>query len=164
MVLQTVRLRAVTLLDRKSAVRPIERALTMYLRDLPPDMERGLAVTRECVRRIAESASRQGARTGIVLVPARFQVADDDYRNLRAIVAESGEELLRDAATDRFASALGGLGLPILDALPPLRDASGRTRVFMRTTAHLTPDGHAVVAGAIDGFLRESGLLDGHGR
>ena len=164
MLLQTVRLRAVTLLDRYSQVHPIDRALTMYLRTVPPDMERGLAVTRECVRRIAESAAGQGARTGIVLVPARFQVADDNYENLKAIVAESGEALLRDAATDRFTAALSGLGLPMVDTLPALRDASGRTRVFMRSTAHFTRDGHEVMADALARFLRDAGLLDGYGR
>jgi lysophospholipase L1-like esterase len=164
MVLQTVRLRAVTLLDRYSRVHPIDRALTMYLPAVPPDMARGLEVTRECIRRIAGLASSEGARTGIVLVPARFQVDDEDFRNLEAIVAESGERLVRDAATDRFESALGGLGLPMLDVLPALRQASRRTRVFMRSTAHFTPDGHEVMADVLAAFLRDSGLLDGHDR
>ena len=87
-----------------------------------------------------------GARTGVVLVPARFQVDDENYDSLKAIVAESGENLLRDAATDRFASALSGLGLPMVDTLPALRAASGEARVFMRSTAHFTPHGHDVVA------------------
>ena len=160
MVLQTVRLRALTVLERYSRARPIDRALTMYLPALPPDMERGLAVTRECVRRIAASAAGRGARTGVVLVPARFQVDDENYDNLKAIVADSGENLLRDAATDRFASALSSLGLPLVDTLPALRAASGEARVFMRSTAHFTPHGHDVVAGVLAGFLRDSGLLD----
>ena len=159
MVLQTVRLRALTVLERYSRARPIDRALTMYLPEAPPEMERGLAVTRECVRRIADSAAGRGARTGVVLVPARFQVDDENYDNLKAIVADSGENLLRDAATARFTSALSGLGLPMVDTLPALRAASGEARVFMRSTAHFTPHGHDVVAGALAGFLRESGLL-----
>jgi lysophospholipase L1-like esterase len=164
MVLQIVRLRAVSLLDRYGQVHPMDRALTMYLPTLPPDMERGLAVTRECVRRIAAMAAQQGARTGIVLVPARFQVADDDYEHLRAIVADSGEELLRDAASERFKAALTGLGLPILDALPALRTASRRNRVFMRSTAHLTPQGHEAMAEALDGLLRDMGVASSHDR
>jgi lysophospholipase L1-like esterase len=164
MVLQTVRLRTLTLFERYSRVHPIDRALTMYLPVLPPDMARGLAVTRECVRRIAASAAGRGARTGIVLVPARFQVADDDYANLKAIVAESGQDLVRDAATERFTWALSELALPMLDALPALRGANARTRVFMRSTAHFTKDGHEAMADALAGFLRESGLLDEGGR
>jgi len=164
MVLQTVRLRTLTLLERYSSARPIDRALTMYLPVVPPDMERGLAVTRECVRRIAVSAAARGARTGIVLVPARFQVDDENYESLKAIVADSGERLLRDAATARFLSTLGGLGLPLIDTLPALRDANARARVFMRSTAHFTKDGHEAMAGVLAGFLRDSGLLDGERR
>jgi lysophospholipase L1-like esterase len=121
-------------------------------------------VTRECIKRIAAAAAGRGARTGIVLVPARFQVADDDYNNLKAIAAESGEELVRDGATERFTSAMSGLGLPMLDALPALRAASGRNRVFMTSTAHFTRTGHEVMADALAGFLHDSGLLDGSGR
>jgi lysophospholipase L1-like esterase len=164
MVLQTIRLRAVTLLDRYSGVHPVDRALTMYLPALPPDMERGLAVTRECLRRIAASAAGEGARTGVVLVPARFQIDDENFDRLKAIVAASGEDLLRDAASERFTSALGGLGLPVVDTLPALRDASRKDRVFMRSTAHFTRHGHDVVAEILAGFLRDSGLLDGHDR
>jgi hypothetical protein len=160
MVLQTARLRVLTLLERHSSGHPIDRALTMYLPELPPDMERGLAVTRECVRRIASSAADRGATTGIVLVPARFQIDDENYDSLAAIVAEGGGTLVRDAASERFASALQGLGLPMIDLLPALRAASGRTRVFMRSTAHFTRDGHEAVADALAGFLRDSGLLE----
>jgi len=164
MVLQTVRLRTLTLLERYSRVHPIDRALTIYLPVLPPDMERGLAVTRECVRRIAVVAAGRGARTGVVLVPARFQVDDENYESLEAIVAEGGQKLVRDAATDRFASVLGGLGLPMVDTLPALRAAAGESRVFMRSTAHFTKHGHEVMADALAGFLRDSGLLDGGSR
>ena len=164
MVLQTVRLRAVTLLDRYSRVHPIDRALTMYLPDLPPEMERGLAVSRESVRRIAATAASDGARTGVVLVPARFQVDDENFDSLKAIVAAGGQDLVRDAASKRFASAFSGLGLPLLDTLPALRTASGEARVFMRSTAHLTLHGHQVMADTLAGFLRDSGLLEGGGR
>ena len=164
MVLQTVRLRTLTIVERYSGAHPIDRALTMYLPDLPPDIERGLAVTRECVKRIADSAAGRGARTGVVLVPARFQVDDENYESLRAIVAESGQELVRDAATNRFASALGGLGLPMVDTLPALRARVEEARAFMRSTAHFTPHGHEAVADALAGFLRDSGLLHGGGR
>jgi lysophospholipase L1-like esterase len=164
MVLQTVRLRMRTLLERYSNAHPIDRALTMYLPVLPAGMERGLDVTRECIRRIASLAAARGATTGIVLVPARFQIDDENYESLEAIVAESDQELVRDAASARFASALSGLGLPIADTLPALRAAAGETRVFMRSTAHFTRDGHEVVADALAAFLRDSGLLDGSGR
>jgi SGNH hydrolase-like domain, acetyltransferase AlgX len=159
MVLQIVRLRATTLMERFGQARPIDRALTMYLPVLPPDMARGLAVSRECVRRIAARAAGQGAKTGVVLLPARFQVADDDYRNLSAIFDESGATLVRDAGTTRFEKALGGLGLPMMDALPVLRDNRKHADIFFKTTAHLTVTGHQVLAAGLETFLRRSRLL-----
>ena len=83
-----------------------------------------------------------------------------DFRHLREAVTQSGGELVRDAATDRFAWALNDLGVPQFDALPPLRQALPGPDVFFQQTVHLTPRGHEIVAGALERFLRESGLLD----
>jgi hypothetical protein len=159
MVLQIVRMRAVTLTERFGQARPIDRALTFYLPTLPPEMARGLAVSRECIRRIDAIAAAQGARTGIVLLPARFQVRDDDYANLRAIVEESGATLVRNVGTKRFEDALAPLGLPVMDALPALRNSPEPTDLFFSTSAHLTVKGHEVLAAGLEGFLRNSGLL-----
>lgn len=159
MVLQIARMRATTLLERVGQVRPIDRALTMYLPELPPEMARGLAVSRECVRRIDAIARDRGGRTGVVLLPARFQVRDDDYAALRAIVEESGATLVRDAGTKRFEEALAPLDLPVMDALPVLRRVPQRNELFFATTAHLTVRGHEVLAEGLEDFLRSSGLL-----
>ncbi len=86
-------------------------------------------------------------------MPARFQVDDPDYQRLRDIVAQSGGELRRDAATERFAAALGDLGLPIVDLLPVLRSASTGTDLFFQENVHLTPRGHAVVADSLAAFV-----------
>ena len=67
---------------------------------------------------------------------------------------------MRDAATERFASALEGVRVPRFDALPVLRSALPGPDVFFQQTVHLTPRGHEIVAGALERFLRESGLLD----
>ena len=159
MVLQVTRMRATTLLERFGQVRPIDRALTMYLPELPPEMARGLAVSRECIKRIDAIARARGGRTGIVLLPARFQVRDDDYANLRAIVAESGATLVRDAGTKRFQEALAPLGLPMMDPLPVFRRLPQQPELFFATTAHLTVRGHEVLASGLEDFLRSSGLL-----
>jgi hypothetical protein len=159
MVLQIVRLRGIALLDRFGQIHPVDRALTLYLPAVPPDMARGLAVTRVAVERIAGLAAAGGAKTAVLLVPARFQVDEEDYQNLKAVVADSGETLVRDAATDRFQQALAGLPIPVMDALPVLRAPGPATRVFFQDTAHLTVFGHQVLAAGIDRFLRASNLL-----
>ena len=119
----------------------------------------GLQVSVDCVRQLAGEAARDGARTVVMLMPARFQVDDADYGRLRDIVAGAGGTLVRDAATARFADALRPLGLPQFDALPPLRAALPGPDVFFQQTVHLTPRGHRVVADALAQFLRGQGLL-----
>ena len=109
---------------------------------------------------MAADAAAAGARTAVVLMPARFQVDDADYGRLREAVAQAGGELVRDAATERFASALDEVPVPRFDALPALRRALPGPDVFFQQTVHLTPRGHEIVAGALERFLRESGLLD----
>jgi hypothetical protein len=96
-----------------------------------------------------------------MLMPARFQVDDADYGRLREAVAQSGGELIRDAATERFDRILAALPIPRFDALPSLRAARPGSDLFFQQTVHLTPRGHEIVAAALEQFLRESRLLDG---
>ncbi len=75
------------------------------------------------------------------------------------IVAAAGGELIRDAATERFAQALDPLGLPQLDVLPALRAALPGPDLFYQETVHLTPRGHEVVADALARFIDDRQLL-----
>ena len=160
MVLQIVRLRARSVTDRFLSGDPgIDRPLTAYLPTLPPDVARGLAVTRECVERIAALAGSHGAKTGVVLLPARFQVNDADFANLQRDVAQHGETLVRNGATERFKAALADLQIPVMDALPPLLGAPRPSQTFFEDTVHLTPRGHQIVADALGQFLRQSHLV-----
>ena len=114
--------------------------------------------TASCSR-CSRKRSAAGARTAVVLMPARFQVNDDDYGHLRDAVTQSGGTLVRDAAGERIDEALRDIPVPRFDVLPPLRAAG--PDVFFLQTVHLTPRGHEIVAEALDRFLRESRLLDG---
>lgn len=164
MVLQIARLRVRSVTDRFLSGDPgIDRPLTAYLPQAPPDVVRGLAVTRECVSRIAALAGTLGSKTAVVLLPARFQVNDEDFAYLAREVAQHGEVLKRNGATDRFKRALDGLAIPVMDALPPLFDAPRRSETFFEDTVHLTPRGHQIVADALERFLFESQLLPSSG-
>ena len=161
MVLQVIRLRIKAVTDRlvPSSIAP-EPPLQSYAADPAPRIPQGLDITRQAVSAIASEASAAGARTGIVLMPARFQVDDRDYGRLKDIVAEAGGELQRDAASRRFDEALSSVPVPRIDVLTALREAPAGPDLFYQETVHLTPRGHTVVAGALERFLRESGLLD----
>jgi hypothetical protein len=97
----------------------------------------------------------------VLFLPARFQVDDRDYAQLRDIVSSAGGTLVRDGASDLFQRAFSDVPLPQLDALPALRNALPGPDVFFQRTVHFTPRGHDVVADALARFIREERLLDG---
>lgn len=161
MVLQIARMRVLQVTGRfgKSSAPPLDRALGAYLPNPPADFAKGLDVTRECVMRITGQAASRGAKTAVVLVPARFQVSDEDYGYLEEAAHLNGTTLIRDAATERFKQALEGLPVPVMDGLPPLFNAPRRSELFFDDTVHLTPRGHRVFAEALARFLVESHLV-----
>ncbi len=160
MVLQVLRLRVVSATERFTvALSPPEPPLQSYAANPAPRIAEGLSISRECIRQIAAVASDAGARTAVALMPARFQVDDGDYGRLKEAVAAAGGELVRDAASARFDTALAGLPLPRIDLLPALRKALPGPDLFFQHTVHLTSRGHVVVADALDRFIRANGLL-----
>lgn len=164
MVLQVLRLRVTAATDRfTTAIARPEAPLQSYAESPAPRIQEGIEITRESIRRIAADAAALGARTGLILMPARFQVDDANYAHLRSGVEQAGGRLVRDAATDRFKSALAALDLPMMDPLPALRAASRRPDLFFQRNAHLSPRGHAVMADLLERFLEEHGLLDDAG-
>ena len=95
----------------------------------------------------------------MALLPARFQIDDEDYGYLAAEVKQqSGRKVIRDLATVRFQRTLGELDLPLIDLLPVLRAQPDRGSLFFKQNVHLTARGHRVVADALAGFLRERRL------
>jgi lysophospholipase L1-like esterase len=160
MVLQVLRLRVLTATQRfRRTTGPPEPPLQSYAAQPAARIGRGLAVIHRVTEQMQQEGSAAGARTAVILMPARFQVNDDDYGHLREAVTQSGGTLLRDAAGERIDQALRDIPVPRLDVLPPLRAAG--PGVFFLRTVHLTPLGHEIVADALDQFLRESHLLDG---
>ena len=159
MVLQILRLRFVAATDRFRGLkeRP-EPPLQSYAARPAERIPRGMTLARDAIAEIAAEAERAGARTAIVLMPARFQVDDADYGRLKEAVASAGGELVRDGATERFSNELSGLRLPITDLLPALRGALPGPDLFFQENVHLTPRGHVVVADHLARFLMANGL------
>lgn len=165
MVLQVLRLRVLGATERfRPNLAPPEPPLQSYAATPAARIQEGLTIVRRCVEGIAREASSHGARTAIVLMPARFQVDDADYGRLADAVRQAGGELLRDAASERFESALTGVPAPRVDVLPALRAALPGPDLFFQQTVHLTPRGHSVVADVLYRFLIGQGLEGGGAR
>lgn len=154
MVLQVLRLRVVSATARLREFRgPPEPPLQSYAAVPSSRIVTGLEITRQCISEIAADASARGARTAIVLMPARFQIDTPDYLRLRKAVAEAGGALQRDAATDRFTAAFVPLALPMTDLLTPLRKAPPGGDLFFQENVHLTRRGHGIVADHLAPFV-----------
>ncbi len=159
LVLQVIRLRVVSVTDRLSQwISPPEPPLQSYAEKPASRIGDGLRISRECIEAIVNEAAAAGARTMIMLMPARFQVDDADYGHLKEAVEGAGGRLVRDAATTRFDEALATIAVPRFDALPALRAALPGPEVFFQQTVHLTPRGHEIVARALEDFIRRNGL------
>jgi lysophospholipase L1-like esterase len=160
MVLQVLRVRMLAATERFTRTAgPPEPPLQSYVANPAPRIGQGLRLIHRVMEQMEREGRATGARTAVLLMPARFQVNDVDYANLSDAVSQAGGRLLRDAANQRIDDALQDLPVPRFDALPALRAAG--PDVFFLHTVHLTPRGHQVVAEALDRFLRESRLLDG---
>jgi lysophospholipase L1-like esterase len=159
MVLQILRLRILAATERFRNLTPPEPPIQSYAADPAPRIAEGMVITTRALETITAEAGSLGAQSAIVLMPARFQVDDADYGRLRDIVRDAGGELVRDAATDRFARALGTLPVPRLDVLPAMKRALPGPDLFYQRTVHLTPRGHRVVADALVKFVEEARLL-----
>lgn len=154
LVWQTGRVRWDQLKSRFTTKIP-EPPLAMYLETPPPYVAEGLELAREATRRIRDRAAGLGARTVLVLVPAKFQVNDVDFEWLNADVTRAGGRLVRHSATERVTKSLAPLGLPTLDLLPIFQRQPHPKDLFFQRNVHLTARGHEVVDAALFEFLKE---------
>jgi lysophospholipase L1-like esterase len=161
MVLQIAKQRADQVVERVQPARQPspDRRLLSYASPLRPDIAEGFNEASQAMARLALAASTRGARTAVVLVPARFQLDTAEYQRMHAEVSRFGFDLDVDAASARFRQYYAPLELPLLDLLPAFRAAPHPSRMFFERTVHLTPEGHKVAAGAIAQFLEDQGLV-----
>ncbi len=161
MVLQIVNQRVGQVAERlRPARQPSpDRRLLSYAAPLREDIARGFGAASMAVERIAARASARGAKTALVLVPARFQLDGADLGRIRGDVTRFGFTMDVDAASRRFAEAYRPLGLPVLDLLTPFRASPDPLAIFFQRTVHLTPAGHVVAADALARFIDTNALL-----
>jgi lysophospholipase L1-like esterase len=157
MVLQLIRLRGDQLRARVSAS-SAERPLAGYLERPPAFVHEGLTVAARAFGNIAAHAQNSGAKVVFVLMPARFQTNDEDFRRVSAIASRNGSAIARNAATERITNALTPLGVPMLDLLPAFASLEDPPAYYFVQNAHLNARGHRVTADEILAFLRAKGL------
>jgi hypothetical protein len=108
-----------------------------------------------------DEAERQGAGYALVIVPSKWQVHREDWQALLDARDEPDDDrwVLR-GPNRRLTQIAAAHKIPVLDLLPPMRDAaeSGR-RLYFGSDIHWNAAGHAVAAQAVADFLEGVGLL-----
>ena len=158
MVAQILRLRVRQALERFSARPAPDRRILGYAEQPPAAVLAAFDTARDVVARMDAEIRARGARSAIVLVPARFQLDPGELRRVQEMVGADGFTVTADGASRRFEEALAPLGVPMLDLLPVFRSAPDPDGIFFERTVHLTPAGHELTAAAIARFLDAEGL------
>lgn len=160
MVAQILRLRVRSAIERLDPGRPApDRRILCYAEQPPAEIDEAFAAARDVVAQMDAEIRARGARTAIVLVPARFQLDPAELGRVQEMVAADGYTITADGASRRFRQALAPLGIPMLDLLPIFLAAPDPGAIFFESTVHLTPAGHRLTADAIARFLESEGLL-----
>jgi hypothetical protein len=108
-----------------------------------------------------DEAERQGARYALVIVPGKWQVHKEDWQALLAARDEPDDDrwVLR-GPNRRLTQLAEAHQIPVLDLLPPMRDAAdaGR-RLYHGVDIHWNAAGHEVAAQSVAEFLIANRLL-----
>lgn len=118
-------------------------------------------VTLALVERIRAFADDHGAATGLVVVPASWQVYDGEWNELIEANKLKPSAWSSDFPNQYLAQRAATIQTPMLDLLPALRGAGEHTSasLYFSSDKHWTADGHAVAAREVAAFLASSGLL-----
>jgi lysophospholipase L1-like esterase len=130
--------------------------------DAEPEGEwlRAWKITEMLVARLHDRTVAMGIPLVMVGIPESRALDRDVWqREVRGGRQEAGR-LAPDAPTTRVGTIAQQLGVPYLDLLPPLTDASGEAidTLYYRYDRHWNADGHAVAAEALAQFLRSQRL------
>jgi len=148
-----------TLEDARRAEYPA-CAVLLFAETYPADFEERLGLTERLLVGMRDLAEEHGARFAVAIMPADFQLVQgkrERYGILPVIFHD--RRYVEGKAQRRLKDVCERNGIPALDLLPALRGRC-EEECFFSYDPHLTPAGHAVVADAMAGFLRTSGLLD----
>lgn len=120
-------------------------------------------VTRALFTAFAEEVKQDGARFGIVMIPASEQFYDEDFAMIAGIAERQGVVFDVNYPAERLASISADLDVPFIDLVGPLRAATPSHRRdaqeewhHFKGIGHLNERGHTVVASALLEALEES--------
>lgn len=132
--------------------------LGFYARRRPARVEAIEARLLDLLRALRATVERAGARLGLVLYPQKFSVHPEEWAAMCEYWGLDPADFDLDQPRERLVALCRAEGIACLDLGPPLR-AAARARpgslYFPRGDIHLHGDAYAVVAEAVEPWLRE---------
>lgn len=132
----------------------------VYLEPPPPEWETAWAYVAASYRLLAREVAADGGSLVVAIVPSSQIVSEERWQRMLQWALgrpPDGHRWDREAPRRRITTILGDLGIPFLDVTDAMREAlaaTGRTG-FFETDPHPDAQGHRVIAGAFEPFLRE---------
>jgi lysophospholipase L1-like esterase len=125
------------------------------------------ALTEKLLLEFRTVTGFQNIPLAVVIIPDRRAVHDEDWTDTRSQYESVQPALMTadvDAPANRLEKWLTTAHIPVLNLTTVLRSwarSNPQGRAYFRGDGHFTPDGHAVSANRIAGWLRASGLVPG---
>jgi hypothetical protein len=136
-----------------------ERAL--YDAEPSGDFRDGWEITGQLFGRLKARTDALGVPLAVFAIPDSLQISENEWRDRMGSQRVTRGRAALTAPNDQLAAIASRHGLPLLDLLPTLQQASGGTsrRFYFETDQHWNRDAHALAARELERFLVAHGLV-----
>lgn len=131
----------------------------IYFKSEPADLQAGWDKATISLDRMRAEAAARGATLVLVAIPAREQVEDNYWQQMKQAFGLSEAQLNRDLPQSKLAAWSQRTATPYIDLLPGFRAAPENTPLYYGQDPHWNPAGHAMAARLIKEGLVKLGLF-----
>lgn len=142
-------------------VRPpcrLPRQWEVFRKEITAETADAWRLTTELVRRLAATASADGARFAIVNVPGLFPTEVFTQTAFEKAYCLTFDDIDPYSVSRSFAQLCLALAVPCLDVTRPLREAPATPPIYIPGDNHLSPEGHRLLAQHVLAWLDRTGL------
>lgn len=130
-----------------------------YYKAVPPDIASGWDKATGFLDAMRADAQAHGAMLVVVAIPAREQVEDSYWQEMKNRFGLREDALARDLPQQKLAAWAARTGAPLIDLLPDFRAAPAATPLYFRDDPHWNTAGHALAARLLRADLIRLGLF-----
>lgn len=156
------RLESATFAAGQAESKGVPRRYLLYAEPAPPDWETAWGRFERVVSAFAADVRRGGAEYAVISVPAGQIVNTEAWEELRSkFPAMSSQQWRLRGPEERLEMIAARQKVPLIEPLETFAKSSRRRSLFFGLAGHLTPEGHQVMAAAIEQELLKQGLAPG---